>query len=339
MSGSDALAALEALHGALPKTLTSLTGGGGRHLFFRLPSGTQIGKDSLPVVKAWFESIDESAGGVIDIRNDGFVVLPPSVHKSGNLYRWEDPDVTIATLPLAWCTTPEPIGLVDPERTYTSRTTSEAIVPGDLETRDAIAHELAIVNPDALLGKATLLLMKADVIETTDRSHRIWKIQLGAAGSRFDPDLLWNLLMKSPLKEGCLNHGRDWFDRTMLNVYRYQADHVMAVREVRAAADSYEWHSTQFKTKTGIVNTASLKSMKKVFYVALDVAEQFTTVEPILVKYKIAQATGYSKQTVWEAFQGLIKLGWLEIVHEPEKKDEPWTYRVCLPNSLTQPVR
>ena len=31
--------------------------------------------------------------GVIDIRNDGLVVLPPSIHPDGPRYRWEDPDV------------------------------------------------------------------------------------------------------------------------------------------------------------------------------------------------------------------------------------------------------
>lgn len=59
-------------------TLTSLTGGGGTHLLYALPDDRHYGnhKNTLP------------AG--IDVRCfGGYVVLPPSVHDSGNLYQWE----------------------------------------------------------------------------------------------------------------------------------------------------------------------------------------------------------------------------------------------------------
>lgn len=59
-------------------TLTSLTGGGGTHLLYALPDDRHYGnhKNTLP------------AG--IDVRCfGGYVVLPPSVHESGNLYQWE----------------------------------------------------------------------------------------------------------------------------------------------------------------------------------------------------------------------------------------------------------
>lgn len=49
----------------------------GRHLYFRLPRGVTIGNASL-----W-----EERG--IDIRaNNGYVLLPPSVHASGHVYSW-----------------------------------------------------------------------------------------------------------------------------------------------------------------------------------------------------------------------------------------------------------
>ena len=117
MSGSKALAALEDLHGKLPKTLTNLTGGGGRQLFFYLPPGYGPFGDRLPAVTEWLRSHPEAEpAGVIDIRNDGIVVLPPSIHPDGPRYRWEDPDVPIATLPVAWCRRPEPLPFDDPER-------------------------------------------------------------------------------------------------------------------------------------------------------------------------------------------------------------------------------
>ena len=92
MSGSRALASLEELHGMLPPTLTNLTGGGGRQLFFRLPPGYGPFGDRLPVVAEWLCSHPEAdSGGVIDTRNSGLVVLPPSIHPNGPRYRWEDP--------------------------------------------------------------------------------------------------------------------------------------------------------------------------------------------------------------------------------------------------------
>jgi len=75
-SGEAALRKLEAEHGELPGTVESITGGGGRHLWFRLP-GIEI-KNSVSKLGA---KIDIRAGG-------GFVVCPPSIHASGREYRW-----------------------------------------------------------------------------------------------------------------------------------------------------------------------------------------------------------------------------------------------------------
>lgn len=73
--GTESRAALEAEHGALPKTWTSRTGGGGFHFFFRHPGHEVTNKTNL-------------LPG-IDIRGDGgFVVAPPSVHLSGKEYSW-----------------------------------------------------------------------------------------------------------------------------------------------------------------------------------------------------------------------------------------------------------
>lgn len=74
-AGDDALAALEREHGPLPHTVESLTGGGGRHLFFAHPGGTVRTCDIAPGV---------------EIRADGaYIVAPPSLHASGRTYAWE----------------------------------------------------------------------------------------------------------------------------------------------------------------------------------------------------------------------------------------------------------
>ena len=88
--GDDSLADLERAHGSLPKTIQSLTGGGGQHYFFEHPGGSI---KSRPIA----EGVDIKADG-------GYVVAPPSGHISGRTYEWEGsshPDDTpLAELPL-----------------------------------------------------------------------------------------------------------------------------------------------------------------------------------------------------------------------------------------------
>lgn len=88
--GADSLAALEEAHGALPVTLEALTGGGGRHLYFRHPGPPVMNRVGL------------KPG--IDLRADGgCVVAPPSVHPSGRRYAWvtgrAPGEVPLAALP------------------------------------------------------------------------------------------------------------------------------------------------------------------------------------------------------------------------------------------------
>ena len=70
-SGDASLAALQ----ALPATREALTGGGGRHLFFRAAGAVRCSAGRL--------------GPGLDVRCEGgYIVAPPSVHPSGAFYRW-----------------------------------------------------------------------------------------------------------------------------------------------------------------------------------------------------------------------------------------------------------
>lgn len=74
--GADSLAELESRNGALLPTIESVTGGGGRHIYFRHPGGT-------------VHNLVRLAPG-IDLRGDGgYVVAPPSLHPSGKAYAWK----------------------------------------------------------------------------------------------------------------------------------------------------------------------------------------------------------------------------------------------------------
>ncbi|MCE9638370.1 MAG: DUF3987 domain-containing protein [Planctomycetes bacterium] len=76
--GFESLARLEAEHGPLPATRTVRTGGGGRHFYFRHPG------------LAIKNSVKKLSDG-LDVRGDGgYVIAPPSAHRSGGTYDWLD---------------------------------------------------------------------------------------------------------------------------------------------------------------------------------------------------------------------------------------------------------
>src|SRR4051794_7948926 len=92
--GKATLAGLSARHGTLPPTVASLTGSGGWHLFFALPSGGVV-RNSV-----------RRLGPGLDTRSlGGYVVLPPSIHPSGRPYAFvpgaEPWSVGLASAP-AW---------------------------------------------------------------------------------------------------------------------------------------------------------------------------------------------------------------------------------------------
>ncbi len=91
-NGGDAtLAVLEARWGALPVTVETRTGGGGRHLWFRAPA---VPLSSGPLAPG----VDLKAEG-------GMVVVPPSVHHSGGRYTWadgRDPGTLVPADPPSW---------------------------------------------------------------------------------------------------------------------------------------------------------------------------------------------------------------------------------------------
>ena len=76
--GEESLRKLEAEHGPLPDTWEALTGGGGRHIFFKCPANVSELKNAVKFLPG------------LDIRADGGqVVAPGSLHSSGAYYQWE----------------------------------------------------------------------------------------------------------------------------------------------------------------------------------------------------------------------------------------------------------
>jgi DNA-binding CsgD family transcriptional regulator len=82
----------------LPDTKTSLTGSGGSHLVFSYP--TEMSTESGTT---WGNRAGVLSS--VDIRGDGgYIVAPPSLHQSGQRYRWLEADHPLSELPDAWMT-------------------------------------------------------------------------------------------------------------------------------------------------------------------------------------------------------------------------------------------
>ena len=144
---------LEAQYDLLPGTLTQISGGGGSHLFFEypdLPQGTRI-KNAV----SFADGLDVRATG-------GLIIVDPSLHGSGNEYKWDDLDVEPAPAP-EWL-----IGLLPKltEQKESGSTTTEPEVPIQKGQRNRSLFELGSslrgkgLSPDAV--RAALLQHNSD---------------------------------------------------------------------------------------------------------------------------------------------------------------------------------
>ncbi len=92
--GEESLRVLEREHGSLPLTVESITGGGGRHLFFLWPQQCTIANSAGRLGKG------------LDVRgNGGYVVVPPSIHASGRQYTWSVDSAAQAVSAPVWLLT------------------------------------------------------------------------------------------------------------------------------------------------------------------------------------------------------------------------------------------
>jgi uncharacterized protein YdaU (DUF1376 family) len=87
MTGTESLDHLTATYGPLPQTLEAKSGGGGKHFYYRLPTGLRLKKANGKV-----------ANGV-EFFTNRFMVLPPSLHPSGVRYEWVNEQQEMAEAP------------------------------------------------------------------------------------------------------------------------------------------------------------------------------------------------------------------------------------------------
>jgi len=113
IDGPEGIASLEACGVSLtdlPATPTVMTGGGGLHLYFRMPHDPSQIKTSAGVLPK------------VDIRADGgLVVMPPSMHVSGRRYEWQSNsglDLDFADFDFTMVTEPESKPVADSKQKW-----------------------------------------------------------------------------------------------------------------------------------------------------------------------------------------------------------------------------
>lgn len=150
--GADAsLEEFERKHGPIAQTVEARTGGGGRHLYFAHPGEMLRSQIGL-------------APGV-DLRADGgYVVAPPSIHASGEGYRWERSPAICPLAPLPdWLSkTSEKQGIRGYPLSHWRRQLREGVAEGERNNcLSALAEHLVLHGIDPEVATELLLAWNA----------------------------------------------------------------------------------------------------------------------------------------------------------------------------------
>jgi len=322
-SGEKEWEELQEKYGRAPNTLTAITGSGGKHLLFRRPEHLQS-INKLPMLP------QSQYKGVIDVKaNGGLIVVEPSLHISGNRYRWVDRDAEIAVLPEWLYSYPEEepgeTNAGVPSRksnTVTKQRPRKQKTPEEGDLLDIKAEKMRSerTNPRAVLANPTRSLLQ-EGRPGPQQSRVVMSICKGAASVGYDAETLYDELLDRTNRgglgileartEGGPAAGRERFDRAMHQAYRWLAEEVGAIEQLRVEAESYPWPPmVRFRGRNGKRQAVKGPNCRSVLMAGLAVAEKTLTTSPMLGCDDLEKKTGLHRDTCRKALQALEGLGW-----------------------------
>jgi len=196
----SALAALESQHGPLPQTWTVQTGSGGRHLYFRCDERSATFKNAVKFA------------GSLDIRTDGgYVLAPPSIHKSGKRYRWivSPADCEIAVAP-DWL-----VALIPKRESVAAASVVPLASVASINDPPTSTSTLTIQRAKSLADRMRLYLAKSPVAVSGDGGHKVTFAVVSRCVELFgllcDDEFIsaletWNVRCSPPWTESELRH-------------------------------------------------------------------------------------------------------------------------------------
>ena len=312
-SGFQELEELEELYGPVPETMAIRTGSGGVHLVFAYPPELTV-KNSL----AGFQGRARR----IDVRGwRGQCVAPPSIHITGNRYELIR-EMEPVEAPSWFFDSPK-----GRPKAGKSAGTPKARTSGSKRTKPSLSRDeqklfdelLDDVDPNAELTPHTEeLLMNG---RSGDQSSLVQKICLGASAVRFSPAKLFRLMenpyaaggkgLRTRIRTRGREGGLEWFALSWRNALKFRVAHLTDLQQLREVAERYDWVPTQIPDGQGGKTTVRAASIKGVILAALDLANEYTTTDPMLSKLKLAKLSGLSVKTVRKALIALQELDWL----------------------------
>lgn len=183
-------------NGQLPDTVESMSGGGGRHILFRQPDGYTLGNGEGTLPKG------------INVRGvRGYIIVPPSMHRSGNRYEWEvssHPRTTeVATAP-SWLL--EAIGRSGPTNIQAIEVSSDPVDIDSLNVGDSIKDKI-------LNGHQ----------EGADRSSEDQKVIVALIVAGVEPGAIKAIFQNNQIGTSgkYAERGDDYLDRSISNAIAY----------------------------------------------------------------------------------------------------------------------
>lgn len=163
--GDVSLAKLASANGGMPRTLSVKTGGGGTHYFFRYDPDCPCSSGVIA------PGIDTRSGG------RGYVVLPPSNHKSGREYEWAEGETQMAALP-EWLKPKKQTGstIGNPAAVYPIGAPK---ISGDIEARacaylDRCPPAIQGAGGHSALLRAARVLVSGFAMTASDAARILW---------------------------------------------------------------------------------------------------------------------------------------------------------------------